>query len=169
MVEKNQGGQRRIEVQEIDPGEALKRIFTGLNELRNLRKVSVTALALSDPFAVYPETLPPKRSIRVNPAAKTEDGKPRIVIIDAHYLGQHMQQIVLEAEWSGEEPTIVTNDPSKITGATQVLPYQWIEALASGVIEHKLMHAKGGNHNTSTEEERGTYFQMPDSYSPRIQ
>ena len=173
MVEKN----RVIEIHEADVGAIWQKMFVQMSRLAEIRKKSVTDFAPSGGFYVYPEpvNIAPVHGLRVNPAATTAEGKPRIIVVDATYYNKPTQQIVLEAEWNGNEPTITVNNPSKIHGAKSVLPYGALGALATAIIEHRIEHAIWetlAEHSPIAPEAEqpnpSFYIRMPDDYSKRV-
>ncbi len=134
---------RVIEVREADAGVIWQKMFVQMSRLAEVRKKAVTDFAPVDGFYVYPEqmNMPPVHGLRINPAAADTEGKPRIIVVDATYHNRPTQQIILEAQWNGNEPTITTNNPSKFPGAKSVLPYPALGAIAIAIIEYRIQHA----------------------------
>ncbi len=168
---------RVIEVHETDAGAVWQKMFIQMSRLAEVRKRAVTDLAPVEGFYVYPEQtdMPPVHGLRINPAAADAQGKPRIIVIDATYHNRPTQQVVLEAQWEGNEPTITTNNPSKLPGAKFVLSYPALGAIAVAIIEHRIQHAIWemlAQHSPTTPEAEqpnpSFYFRVPDEYSKRV-
>jgi hypothetical protein len=173
--------ERRLGIAIIEYSERRERVWTRLffqvSRLGEIRKQLVTNLAPFGKFYLSPEDpreVPP-HGIRVNPASVTSEGKPKTIVIDADYEGQHTQQIVLEATWNGSEPTIVANNQSKVHGAISVLPYEALGAAATVLIEHRIELAENEmlesfspTNPDQIEVDSRFFLRMPESYSPRV-
>lgn len=157
-----------IELEETEADEIWKSIFTDLDKLSAIRNSHVTELAPVTRFSIFPEQA--IRTIRINPAAATPEGKPRIVVIDTEYHYTPSQQIVLEAEWDGDTPTIVVNNPSKRGPRSTIIPYLAVGAIAATIMELRISRAEQQTSEISDIEnpEHNLHFRVPDNYATGI-